>query len=75
MCIFTVKSLVKYYTSQNTPVYTCLLNASKSYDRVNHWTLFAKLIEVYASLLIARFLPFWYPMHQVLKDGSGVVSC
>ena len=25
MCIFTVKSVIKYYTEQNTAVYTCLL--------------------------------------------------
>ena len=30
MCIFTVKTLVKYYTDQMTPVYTCLLDASKA---------------------------------------------
>ena len=36
MCIFTVKSLVKYYTGQNTTVYTCLLDVSKAFDRVNH---------------------------------------
>ena len=54
MCIFTVKTLIKYYTDQNTPVYTCLLDASKAFDRFNHWTLFAKLIESHAPLLIVR---------------------
>ena len=49
MCIFTVKTLIKYYTDQNTPVYTCLLDASKAFDLVNHWTLFAKLIESHIS--------------------------
>ena len=44
MCIFTVKSLVKYYTCKNTPVYTCLLDASKAFDRGNHWMLFAKFL-------------------------------
>ena len=34
-----------------TPVYTCLLDANKAFDRVNHWTLFAKLIETGAPLL------------------------
>ena len=40
MCIFTVKSIIKCYTGHNTPVYTCFLDASKAFDRVNHWTLF-----------------------------------
>ena len=41
MCIFAVKTLIKYSTDHITPVYTCLLDASKGFDRVHHWTLFA----------------------------------
>ena len=44
MCIYTVKSVIKYYTRQNSPVYTCFLDASKAFDRISHWTLFKKLI-------------------------------
>ena len=40
LCIFTVKSVIKYYNLHNSPGYTCFLDASKAYDRVNHWTLF-----------------------------------
>ena len=69
MCIFTVKTLVKYYIGQMTPVYTCLLDASKAFDRVNHWILFAKLIETDAPLLIVRVPLFWYQkttsLHQL----------
>ena len=50
MCIFTVKTLVKYYTDQNTPVYTCLPDANKVFDRVNHWPLFAKLKVLESNL-------------------------
>ena len=65
MCIFTVKTLIKYYTDQNTALNTCLLHASKAFDRANHWTLFAKLIESHAPLLILRIILFWYQMQQV----------
>ena len=41
---FTVNSIIKYYTGHNTPVYTCFLDARKAFDRVNHWTLFTKLM-------------------------------
>ena len=43
LCIFTVKSVIKYYKLYNSPVYGCFLDASKSYDRVNHWALFQLL--------------------------------
>ena len=73
MCIFTVKTLINYYTHQNTPVYTCLLDASKAFDRVNHWTLFAKFIESYAPRLIVSILLFWYQMEQVsIKWGKSI---
>ena len=34
MCIFTVKSVMKYYTKQNISVFTCFLDAAKAFDRV-----------------------------------------
>ena len=40
LCIVTVKCTIKYYNMYNSPVYCCFLDASKAYDRVNHWTLF-----------------------------------
>ena len=58
MCIYTVKSVIKYYTRQNSPVYTCFLDASKAFDRISHWTLFKKLIACNTPLLIVRILMF-----------------
>ena len=46
MCIFSVKSIVKDYTKQNSPVCTCFLDASKAFDRINHYL---------ENLLIAKF--------------------
>ena len=40
LCIFIVKSVIKYYNLCNSPVCTCFLDTSKAYNRVNHWTLF-----------------------------------
>ena len=65
MCIFTVKSIIKYYTGHNTPVYTCFLDASKAFDRVNHWTLFTQLIYSGIPLLIVRIFVFWYQTQQL----------
>ena len=72
MCIFTVKSIIKYYTGHNTPVYTCFLDASKAFDLVNHWTLFTKLIDSGISPLIVCMLVFWYQTQQVfIKWGCS----
>ena len=50
--------LCKVY-KHNNPVYTCFLDASKAYDRVNHWTLFRKLLNRSIHILIVRILMFW----------------
>ena len=60
MCIFTVKNSIKCYTGHNTPVYTCFLDASKAFDKVNHLTLFTKPINSGNSLLIVHIPLFWY---------------
>ena len=45
LCIYTLKEIVEYYKSHSTLVYICFMDASKAFDRVNHWTLFKKMID------------------------------
>ena len=72
MCIFTVKSIIKYYTEQNTPVYPCFLEASKAFDRINHWNLFHKLINCKILRIIVKLLMFWYQTQLVcIKWGKS----
>ena len=35
MCIYAVKSVVKYYNHYESPMYTCFLDASKAFDGIN----------------------------------------
>ena len=75
MCIFTLKSVIKYYTQQSTPVYSCFLDASKAFDRVNHRKLFNKLIVRKVPLLIVRMFIFWYSKQEMcIKWGQSTSS-
>ena len=66
MCIYTVKSVIKYYTRQNSPIYIYMfLDASKAFDRISHWTLFKKLIACHTPVLIVRILMFWYQKQSI----------
>ena len=70
MCIFTVKSVIKYYTKQNSTVFTCFLDAAKAFDRVSHWTLFSKMIlrRRYRWLLL-ELLHFGINLNPCVLNG------
>ena len=65
VCINTVKSIIQYYNYYNSPVYTCFLDASKAFDRINHWTMFKQLILRDVPVLLIRILCFWYRSQQL----------
>ena len=42
MCIYALRQTIDYYKGNYSPVFICYLDASKAFDRVNHWCLFLK---------------------------------
>ena len=60
MSVFTLKQITEYYNQRSSPVYVCYLDASKAFDRINHWCMFRKLIKRDADLFVIRFLVQWY---------------
>ena len=74
LCIFTVKSVIKYYNLHNSPMYTCFLDASKAYDRVNHWTLFRKLLNRSIHIFIVRMLMYWYTKQELCIRWGAEMS-
>ena len=72
MCICTLKCVIKYYTRQSTPVFLCIIDASKAFVRVNHWKLFRNLIIQKVPLMIVRMLFFWYNNQEMcIKWGQA----
>ena len=44
-CIYVLKEAINSYVSHQSSVYLCFLDASKAFDRVDHYVLFDKLIK------------------------------
>ena len=59
MCVFSLKQIVEFYNNRSSPVYVCCLDASKAFDRINHWCLFKKLAERDINIIIIRLLVYW----------------
>ena len=79
MAIYALKEITDYYLRNRSPVFICFLDARKAFDRVNHWKLFAKLLERKVDTHLVRFLCSWYKSQQfhvlwgdVLSEGFSV---
>jgi len=63
MCVYTLNQITKYYNQRSSPVYICYLDASKAFDRINHWCLFKKLIKLnikrHILVLSTKFCVRW----------------
>ena len=75
LCVFTLKQIIEFYKSKNSPVYLCLLDSSKAFDRVNHWFLFSKLIKRGVSHIYIRLFIYWYSTQQFcVRWGDSLSS-
>ena len=74
MAVFSLKETIHYYRSRGSPVYLCFLDARKAFDRVNHWTLFKKLIDRGVPNSVIKTLVFWYRTQEMIVGWGGCVS-
>ena len=58
--LFTLETLVNYFTDRVIPVYVASLDVSKAFDRVNHFALFIKLIDLGIPLYVLNVLIDWH---------------
>ena len=55
-------------------VYACFIDASKAFDRVNHWHLFYKLLDRDVPKYLVRILMFWYTTQTFIVKWDNVIS-
>ena len=74
MCIFSLKQIIEYYNCYSSPVYLCFLDASKAFDKLNHWHLFSKLLDRNVPSIIVRILLYLYVHQKYTVRWSGCFS-
>ena len=74
LCIFTLKEIIEHYNRRSSPVYVCFIDASKAFDRLNHWTLFKKLLIRNIPLLMVRMFLRWYSLQEFCVRWANCTS-
>ena len=74
MCVAVLKETIEYYTKSSSNVYTCFLDASKAFDRTNHFSLFGKLLKRGVPVYIVRILAYWYRSQNFVAKWGDCVS-
>ena len=70
--LFTIESVVNYFTARGSPVFLAALDASKAFDRVNHFGLFYKLVRLGLPLYLLNVLIEWHMKLSVCVLWNGV---
>ena len=74
LCIYTLKQVTEYYVQHDSAMYICFLDASKAFDKINHWLLFRKLIDRHVPSIIVRILMVWYVRQNFYVRWSNSTS-
>jgi hypothetical protein len=70
-CIYALKEVVEAYRSQGSTMLLGFIDASKAFDRINHFKLFNKLMHRDVPSSLVRILAFWYSNQSVrVKWGN-----
>ena len=73
-CIFTLKYIIEYYGNLDRAMYICFLDASKAFDKVNHWNLFYKLLNRNVPCIVVRILLCWYTTQLFYVNWDHTLS-
>ena len=74
LCIYALKEIIDRYSSHNSTVFLCFIDASRAFDRINHAKLFQKMLDRGTPKHIVRLLVFWYANQKMQVKWGNVTS-
>ena len=76
LCTHVLKETIDYYRNYGSHVFTCFVDFSKAFDKVNYWKLFKKLLNDNVNAKIIHILAFWYSKQECfVRWRNSVSSC
>ena len=73
LCTGLVKNISAHYMTHGSPVYSCLFDANKAFDLVDHSLLFQQLLDRNTPGLLVHFLITWYSSQSCIVSWDGSV--
>ena len=55
LCIYTLREYIELYRKRSTTVFVTFLDASKAFDRLDHWILLKKIIKRKVPLFLLHY--------------------
>jgi hypothetical protein len=72
--IFIVRQVIDYFISRGSNVYVASLDASKAFDRVNHFKMLTTLLRSNFPVYFVKLLHNWYNKLSVQVRWAGCLS-
>ena len=69
-----MKEIINYYHSGSTPVYVHDSDATKAFDKVNHWHLLRKLMDWIVPKCFVWLLMTWLTSHEAFTIRWGAAQ-
>ena len=73
--LLSAECIVNYFTSRGSSIYMSALDASKAFDRVNHYSLFISLMNIKIPLPHLQIIVYWHLHLKGLVRWNGCFSC
>ena len=69
-----MKNCIDYYTGNGSHVFTCLIDFSRAFDKVNYWKLFHMLLDDEVDCDVVAVLAAWYSKQSTCIRWKTTVS-
>jgi len=74
ICTSVVKRTVEYYLNRGSHVFSCFVDFSKAFDKVDYWKLFCQMIDDGNDVFLVKLLAFWYSNQSLCVAWQGCYS-